>query len=90
MGGISTSIVEKDAPYVVLVKDGSDDEYLITRHSQFCIPLNVINWYGEPESHKNNEAVENSWNNIYTDIKRIESMNEGIILIGDLNRHLEN
>ena len=27
MGGISTSIVEKDAPYVVLVKDGGDDEY---------------------------------------------------------------
>ena len=50
MGGISTSVKNQDAMHTLKVKEGiEDDEYLITRHSQFVIPINVVNIYGEQE-----------------------------------------
>ena len=50
------------------VRDGVDkDEFIITRHSQFRIPINIINVYGETESRDKNEAVEDRWHRMVTE-----------------------
>ena len=90
MGGISTSVSNNDAAHSVLIKDGGDQEYIVTRHSQFFIPINVINWYGEPESHQNVESIDRDWRNILSEIKRIEKLKEGLILTENLNKHIGN
>ena len=47
MSGISTLVKNDAAPYSIFISDGGTQEYLITRHSQYTIPINVINWYAE-------------------------------------------
>ena len=71
------------------IKEGdNDDEYLITRHSNFKTPLNLINVYGEQESRVSATDVQDRWGRILEDIHRIERRNEDIILLGDLNKHV--
>ena len=44
MGGVTTLVSDEDKDYFVKVSEGdNDDEYLITRHSNFMMPLNIIN-----------------------------------------------
>ena len=64
------------------------NEYLITRHSQFRIPINVINVYGEQENRTSAESVVDHWNEILEEVVKIEAKAEHLIVIGDLNRHL--
>ena len=55
-GGIATSIIDKDSAKCVRVEEGSEDnEFIITRHSQFLIPINVINVYGQQEARMSTE-----------------------------------
>ena len=50
MGGISTSVCDMEKDYVVQTKIGEEkDEFLVTRHSNFQKPVNVIHIYGEQE-----------------------------------------
>ena len=73
MGGISTSIKEKFKNFAANVGQGvGDDEFIITRHSQLCVPINVINWYGEQESRSCNDEVESRWNRIVNELEVIE------------------
>ena len=76
MGGISTSVKNQDAMHTLKVKEGiEDDEYLITRHSQFVIPINVVNIYGEQEGRMDKDDILNRWNRIMADVVRIEAKN---------------
>ena len=73
------------------VKDGTDDdEFIITRHSQFNIPINIINIYGEVESRTKKNEVEDRWFRIVSKLKKIELQGEYAIIIGDLNKHVGN
>ena len=71
------------------IKEGVNaDEYLITRHSNFKTPLNLINVYGEQESRVSTTEVQDRWGTILEDIHRVERRNEAIILLGDLNKQV--
>ena len=51
MGGVATLVNSCHKESFMKIKEGdNDDEYLITRHSNFKTPLNLINVYGEQES----------------------------------------
>ena len=50
MGGVATCVPENDANQVTKVSEGSDqNEFVITRHSMFQRPINVINTYWDVE-----------------------------------------
>ena len=60
--GISTSVCQRDSNHTLKVKDGQEnDEYVITRHSQFNPPISIINVYGEQESRTDRKDVEERW-----------------------------
>ena len=89
MGGISTSVANKDTMHTLKVKEGAeDDEFLITRHSQFVVPVNIVNVYGEQEGRSSKDDIQNRWNRIMIEIVKIESKNEVVVLLGDLNKHV--
>ena len=79
MSGVSTSVELEAAPSALMIKDGGEQDFIVTRHSQFEIPLNVINWYGDQESHNSKEQIESNWLNILAEVKRIEKVKEGCI-----------
>ena len=88
-GGVATSISQEDSNYALKVKDGPDnDEYIITRHSQFSVPINIVNVYGETENRTKNSDVEDRWYRIVTELKKIEYKGEFAVLIGDMNKHV--
>ena len=68
----------------------NDDEFIITRHSQFLRPINVFNVYGEQESRNKNHEIEERWSRICDKLKVIEDRNEELILIGDMNKLIGN
>ena len=80
---------QDDSDNTLKVKDGPDnDEYVITRHSQFSIPINVVNVYGETETRAKNSEIEDRWYRIVTELKKIEYNGELSVLIGDMNKHV--
>ena len=85
MGGVSLSIKEDDSQYTLKVGEGKDDnEYIITRHNQFYPAVNVINVYGCQKSVPV-ATIENKWNTILSEVIKIDSKNERVLLIGDMN-----
>ena len=89
MGGVATCVDAREASNTVSIKYGEDeDEYIVTRHSQFVVPINVINLYGEQESRAGNDEIEGRWNRIVHEIETIEKRNEEVLLCGDFNKHL--
>ena len=50
--------------------------------------MNVINCYGERESHNSKDSIKENWLKVVSEIKRMERLNEGIILASDLNKHV--
>ena len=49
-GGISTSVINSESSNCVKVDKGKDqNEFILTRHSQFETPINVRNIYGQQE-----------------------------------------
>ena len=88
-GGIATAVRDDEYEYALKVGEGeNNDEFLITRHSQFQIPVNIINIYGESESRCKVSEVEERWHRIALELKKIENKREVAIVIGDLNKHL--
>ena len=88
-GRIANCVIKSDGNDCLKVSEGTDtSEYLITRHSQFLTPINIINVYGEQENRTPANEVEENWNKIANEIVKIESKGESFILIGDLNKHL--
>ena len=91
MGGVATAIRENEKMYAIKTDEGLEkDEFLITRHSQFMPPINVINCYGEIESRSTKREIDERWQRLLAKIIRIESNNESVILIGDLNKLVGN
>ena len=79
MGGISTSIKSNEAKNTVAMKFGEkDQELIVTRHSQFSKPINILNLYGEQESRVPRNDIEDNWNNILIELEKIERAEEEI------------
>ena len=88
-GGIATAVIQDEAKHALKVKEGEErDEFLITKHSQFSVPINVFNIYGEVESRAKNTDIEDRWYRILSELKKIELLGEHAILIGDMNKHV--
>ena len=91
MGGVATCVAESDDVTTLKVSEGKDDnEFLITRHSQFRNPINIINVYGDVESRNPKEVIDTKWDEILAEIVKIEARFEEILIIGDMNKHLSN
>ena len=89
LGGVATLVDKAQFPFTSKVKEGdANDEFVITKHSQFKTPINVVNWYGEIESRATNKEIEDRWYRLLSEITKIEMKNEHIIFIGDMNKHV--
>ena len=89
-GGVATSVSQDDSNHALKVKDGpNNDEYIISRHSQFLVLINIVNvYYGETENREKKSEVEDRWYRIVTELKKIELKGENAVLIGDMNKHV--
>ena len=91
MGGIATLVRSKDKDSFLKISEGNqNDEFLVTRHLNFIKPLNIVNIYGEQESRTSNSEIEERWGRILNEILKLESRNEFILIVGDLNKHIGN
>ena len=91
MGGVSTLAMIKDKDKFTKICEGNQkDEFLITRHTNFLKPLNVMNIYGEQESRCSKVEVAERWERILAEIMKITRRNELLLIIGDLNKHIGN
>ena len=91
MGGVATAIRNDEKMFAIKVDEGLDkDEFILTRHSQFNPPINVLNVYGEIESRSNTREIEERWGRLLKIISRIELCNESLVLIGDMNKAIGN
>ena len=90
-GGIATSVIESNTKDCLKVAEGKgSNEYLITRHSEFSTPINVINVYGEQENRTSASDIKDHWNEIVEEIVKIEAKGEAFVLLGDTNKHIGN
>ena len=91
VGSAALCVNQADRSFTVKVGgDKSDLEMIITRHSQFATPVNIINIYGAVESRLSNEEIKNIWASLYSEVKKIEERGEALIIIGDINAHVGN
>ena len=90
-GGVATCVNEADRKYTIKV-DGDDSvlEMVITRHSQFVTPINILNIYGAVESRLSNEEIKDRWACLYAEVRKIEDRGELLVIIGDINAHVGN
>ena len=69
------------------VDEGKDGlEMIVTRHSQYNPPINIINVYGEQECRTKKETTLDNWYKVLEAINKIEMKNEMVIVLGDLNK----
>ena len=88
-GGVATCIKLSESKGTLQTFEGKDDlELIITRHSQFKTPINVINFYGAVESRAKKEDINSRWHSIQQQIAKIEANGELLVLIGDFNAHV--
>ena len=88
-GGVCTLIKESEKGNTLKVKEGKDGkEFIVTRHSQFLVPINVINIYGEQECRTSKEKIKENWDEILEIVNHIEGKGEHVVISGDLNVHL--
>ena len=72
MGGVATYVANKDDPQVIKTSEGKEEnEYLVTQHSQFVKPINIINIYGDVESRTAVETIDRKWEDILKEISEI-------------------
>ena len=88
MGGVATCVKDEHSSNTLKVSTGDNEEYIITRHSQFSPAVNVINHYGTQESRQSTDEIHSSWETILNEIPDIEAKGERLIYLGDLNPHL--
>ena len=90
-GGIVTSSLSSETNECLKISEGDEtNEYIVTRHSQFVIPINVINVYFEQENRSPASVIRDHWKEILEEIIKIEVKGEHVILLGDFNRHIGN
>ena len=91
MGGVATAIKESEKMFAIKTAEGLEkDEFILTRHSQFRPPINILNCYGEIESRSSRKEIEERWYRLLELIAKVEVANESLILIGDLNKLVGN
>ena len=91
MGGIATLVHNSLEGKCMKIAEGSDnDEFIVTRHTNFLVPLNIVNVYGEQESRTPNREIEERWESLLLEIIKIERRNELILCLGDMNKHIGN
>ena len=89
MGGVATLVAEKDYEEALKMSEGLEgNEYIVTRHSQFKVPINIINISGDVESRTPVDVIDKKWEEILKEISKIEAREELLIVIGDLNKHV--
>ena len=88
-GGIATSVLLDDASSSVRVEEGKDEnEFILTRHSQFQVPVNVLNVYGQQECRMTKNDIDDHWNELIEVINSVEDREESLVWVGDFNRHI--
>ena len=92
MGGVATGVRNDEAGFVLKTAEGITDEneFIITRHAQFLVPINIINIYGNQEGRTSNDDIKDNWNVILENVSNIERANEEVVLIGDMNKLVGN
>ena len=71
------------------MKEGlENDEYLITRLDHVSPPVNIMNVYGGQETRMTNQEILDNWINMKAEIMEFKNRDEGLILIGDINRSI--
>ena len=85
-GSILTSIICSDSSDSIRVEESVGKiEFVMTRHSQFVTPINVLNIYGQQECRNTTEDIEKQWNEVMEVIAKVEARNEYLAIVGDLN-----
>ena len=88
-GGVATCVNNAERFNALKIHEGSKGkEMLVTRHSQFQNPINIINIYGLVESRSCQDLIDEQWSAIMDQVAKIEALGEWLILIGDLNSHV--
>ena len=92
MGGVATGVRNDEAGFVLKTAEGITDEneFIITHHAQFLVPINIINIYGNQEGRTSNDDIKDNWNVILENVSNIERANEEVVLIGDMNKLVGN
>ena len=73
MGGVATCVAEADEGETLKISEGdNENEYIVTRHTQFKTPLNVINLYGDVESRVAVDKIDERWDEIVKEVIKIE------------------
>ena len=91
MGGVATAIKNEEKMFTIKVDEGMNkDEFILTRHSQFTPPINILNVYGEIESRSNTKEIEERWGRLMKIVSRIKACNTSLVLIGDMNKEIGN
>ena len=89
MGGVATLVDDADSKFALKTSAGTgDNEYIVTRHSQFLNPVNIITLYGQQESQSNTDDIERRWNELMEEVSKIEERSEQLVIAGDFNAHL--
>ena len=90
-GGVATVVANYLKPNTVKVAEGKEgDEYVITRFDNTVPAINLINIYGEQEGRSLVDGIEKRWLRLESDIEEIESRNEAVMIMGDMNRAIGN
>ena len=85
-GGIATLVLENDSKDCLKVTEGNQlNEFIITRHSEFKIPINVIHVYGQQQSRTPVNILSDHSNEIVEEIVKIEAKDEHVVWLGDFN-----
>ena len=85
-GGIATCIAKEDKHKSLKVFEGNlQFEALVTRHSQFKTPINIVNLYGQVESRSSSDQIKERWAKLQEILIKIEAKGELALIIGDLN-----
>ena len=85
-GGVASSVRESEASKCLRPRSGrGSNEYIITRHSQFSVPLNIINVYGAQECRTSREEIVRHWEELMAEVTQIETKGEALVMAGDMN-----
>ena len=72
-GGVATLVDKVQSVFSSKVKEGdANDDFVITKHNQFEVPINILNWYSEIESRTCKSDIEDRWLRILGEITKIQ------------------
>ena len=73
MGGVALLVKNPDEGSVIKTAEGTDkNQFIMTRHNNYAVPINVIVYYGNQESRSNVKELEHNWNEIMKEVIKVE------------------